>query len=125
MRSHCTLPHRLRRARRFREEPSGDRPTHERGSNPGYLACSSIDGPTKLEMDLDTTLVRYFRTVDLEKVGAENLTSVIECCKVALGLEQDRGTRFALEAMLYLTVSSHDFEVDREDMLIGWQTQTS
>src|SRR3546814_20363246 len=102
MRSHCTLPHRLRRARRFREEPSGDRPTHERGSNPGYLACSSIDGPTKLEMDLDTTLVRYFRTVDLEKVGAKTLISGLECCKSDPGIEKDRGTRFAFRTMLYL-----------------------
>src|SRR3546814_17219039 len=108
MRSHCTLPHRLRRARRFREEPSGDRPTHERGSNPGYLACSSIDGPTKLEMDLDTTLVRYFRTVDLERVGAETLTSGIECCQADLGLEQDRGKRFALWSLLYTLGSSPD-----------------
>ncbi|MBU0668479.1 MAG: hypothetical protein KKE77_09120 [Alphaproteobacteria bacterium] len=61
-------------------------------------------------MDLDTLLVRYFRTADLGMVGAETLASGIERCQVDLGLEQDRGKRFALWAMLYLLGSAPDLE---------------
>jgi hypothetical protein len=61
-------------------------------------------------MDLDTFLVRYFRTADLGMVGAETLASGIERCQVDLGLEQDRGKRFALWAMLYLLGSAPDLE---------------
>ncbi|WPZ03240.1 hypothetical protein T8S45_10380 [Blastomonas marina] len=61
-------------------------------------------------MDLDTLLARYFRTADLGMVGAETLASGIERCQVDLGLEQDRGKRFALWAMLYLLGSAPDLE---------------
>ncbi len=61
-------------------------------------------------MDLDMLLVRYFRTADLGMVGAETLASGIERCQVDLGLEQDRGKRFALWAMLYLLGSAPDLE---------------
>ncbi len=61
-------------------------------------------------MNLDTLLVRYFRTADLGMVGAETLASGIERCQVDLGLEQDRGKRFALWAMLYLLGSAPDLE---------------
>ena len=46
--------------------------------------------------------MRYFGTADPGAVGAETLASGIERCQVDLGLEQDRGKRFALWAMLYL-----------------------
>ena len=70
-------------------------------------------------MDLDTLLVRYFRTADLGMVGAETLASGIERCQVDLGLEQDRGKRFALWAMLYLLGSAPDLEAvfDKADDL--------
>ncbi len=61
-------------------------------------------------MNLDTLLVRYFRTADLGMVGAETLASGIERCQVDLGLEQDRGKRFALWAKLYLLGSAPDLE---------------
>ena len=61
-------------------------------------------------MNLDTLLVRYFRTADLGMVGAETLASGIERCQVDLGLEQDRGKRFALWAMLYLLGFAPDLE---------------
>ncbi|QQN75176.1 hypothetical protein [Croceicoccus sp. YJ47] len=61
-------------------------------------------------MGLDTLLVRYFRTADLGMVGAETLASGIERCQVDLGLEHDRGKRFALWAMLYLLGSAPDLE---------------
>ncbi len=57
-------------------------------------------------MDLDTLLIRYFGTADPGAVGAETLASGIERCQVDLGLEQDRGKRFALWAMLYLAAGS-------------------
>ena len=66
-------------------------------------------------MDLDTLLVRYFRTADLGMVGAEALASGIERCQVDLGLEQDRGKRFALWAMLYLLGSAPDLDVAFEN----------
>ena len=61
-------------------------------------------------MDLDTLLIRYFGTADPGAVGAETLASGIERCQVDLGLEQDRGKRFALWAMLYLLGSAPDLE---------------
>lgn len=61
-------------------------------------------------MDLDTLLVRYFRTANLGMVGAETLASGIERCQVDLGLEQDLGKRLALWAMLYLLGSAPDLE---------------
>ena len=61
-------------------------------------------------MDLDTLLIRYFGTADPGATGAETLASGIERCQVDLGLEQDRGKRFALWAMLYLLGSAPDLE---------------
>lgn len=61
-------------------------------------------------MDLDTLLIRYFGTADPGAIGAETLASGIERCQVDLGLEQDRGKRFALWAMLYLLGSAPDLE---------------
>lgn len=61
-------------------------------------------------MDLDTLLIRYFGTADPGAVGAETLASGIERCQVDLGLEQDRGKRFALWAMLYLFGAAPDLK---------------
>ena len=61
-------------------------------------------------MDLDTLLIRYFGTADPGAVGAETLASGIARCQVDLGLEQDRGKRFALWAMLYLFGAAPDLE---------------
>ena len=66
-------------------------------------------------MDLDTLLMRYFGTADPGAVGAETLASGIERCQVDLGLEQDRGKRFALWAMLYLLGSAPDLDVAFEN----------
>ncbi len=66
-------------------------------------------------MDLDTLLVRYFHTADLGTVGTQTLASGIERCRVDLGLEQDRGKRFALWAMLYLLGSAPDPDVAFEE----------
>ncbi len=61
-------------------------------------------------MDLDTLLIRYFGTADSGAVGAKTLVSGIERSQVDLGLEQDRGKRFAVWAMLYLFGVASDLE---------------
>ena len=57
-------------------------------------------------MQLDDLLQRYFATTDLSGVAPETLSAGIEHCRVDLGLEEDRGKRFALWAMLYLLGSA-------------------
>ncbi|WP_187335259.1 hypothetical protein [Novosphingopyxis iocasae] len=66
-------------------------------------------------MDLDTLLIRYFGTADAGAVGAETLASGIEHCRVDLGLEQDRGKRFALWSFLHMFGSAPDLDVAFEN----------
>ncbi len=66
-------------------------------------------------MDLDDLLVRYFATDDLSAVTPDAMASGMERCQVDLGLEQDRGKRFALWAMLYMLGSAPDLEAAFED----------
>ena len=47
-------------------------------------------------MDLDDLLNRYFATNDISQLSPDALAAGIERCQVDLGLEQDRGKRFAL-----------------------------
>lgn len=47
-------------------------------------------------MDLDDLLNRYFATSDISQLSPDALAAGIERCQVDLGLEQDRGKRFAL-----------------------------
>lgn len=68
-------------------------------------------------MDLDNLLFRYFATSDLAAVTPDALTSGLERCQVDLGLEQDRGKRFALWAMLHMLGSAPDLEAAFEDKL--------
>lgn len=69
-------------------------------------------------MDLDDLLRRYFGTSDLSAVGPDSMASGIERCHVDLGLEQDRGKRFALWALLHMLGSAPDldgvFDNDRD-----------
>ncbi|WP_066558734.1 hypothetical protein [Croceicoccus bisphenolivorans] len=66
-------------------------------------------------MDLDTLLIRYFGTADAGAVGAETLASGIEHCRVDLGLEQDRGKRFALWSFLHMFGAAPDLDVAFEN----------
>lgn len=66
-------------------------------------------------MDLDDLLSRYFSTSDLSAVSPDLMVSGIERCQVDLGLEQDRGSRFALWAMLHMLGSAPDLEATFED----------
>ena len=53
-------------------------------------------------MDLDDQLRRYFGTADFSAIPPAALEAGIERMKVDLGLEKDRGNRFALWALLLL-----------------------
>lgn len=66
-------------------------------------------------MDLNDLLIRYFATSVMADVTPDLLTSGIERCQVDLGLEQDRGKRFALWALLHMLGSAPDLEAAFED----------
>ncbi len=66
-------------------------------------------------MHLDGLLTRYFHETDLSRVSPDVLASGIEHCLVDLGLEQDRGKRFALWALLHMLGSAPDLDVAFED----------
>lgn len=62
-------------------------------------------------MDLDDQLRRYFGTADLAALPEAALMAGIERMRVDLGLEQDRGRRFALWALLHMLGAAPDLDV--------------
>jgi hypothetical protein len=69
-------------------------------------------------MDLDDQLRRIFGTTDLAALPPEALASGTERMHVELGLEKDRGRRFALWALLHMLGAAPDLDVafkDEED----------
>lgn len=62
-------------------------------------------------MQLDDLLQRYFASTDLSLVAPETLAVGIEQCLVDLGLEKDRGKRFALWSFLHMLGSAPDLDV--------------
>jgi len=69
-------------------------------------------------MDFDDQFRRYFGTSELASLPAEALAAGIERMQVDLGLEKDKGRRFALWALLYMLGSAPELEAafkDRED----------
>jgi len=62
-------------------------------------------------MDLDDQLRRYFGTTNLTDVTPDGLAAGIERMRVDLGLEKDRGRRFALWALLHMLGSAPDLDV--------------
>ncbi|QZH75422.1 MAG: hypothetical protein JY451_02040 [Erythrobacter sp.] len=62
-------------------------------------------------MDMGDLLQRYFGTPDLAKVGPAALPAGVERMLVDLGLEKDRGRRFALWSVLYMLDSAPDLDV--------------
>jgi hypothetical protein len=62
-------------------------------------------------MDFDDQLRRYFGTTDLETLPDAALMAGIEHMRVDLGLERDRGRRFALWALLYMLGAAPDLDV--------------
>ena len=62
-------------------------------------------------MNLDDQLRRYFGTADFAAIPPPALEAGIERMKVDLGLERDRGNRFALWALLHMLGAAPDLDV--------------
>lgn len=66
-------------------------------------------------MHFDDQLQRYFGTTDLDALPSGALDAGIDRMRVDLGLEEDRGRRFALWSLLYLLGAAPDLDVAFED----------
>ena len=66
-------------------------------------------------MDFDDQLRRYFATDDLATLPPAALEAGVERMRVDLGMEKDRGRRFALWTLLYMLGSAPDLDVAFED----------
>lgn len=62
-------------------------------------------------MTLEDQLRRYFGTADFAAIPPSALDAGIERMKVDLGLEKDRGNRFALWALLHMLGAAPDLDV--------------
>ena len=61
-------------------------------------------------MDLDDQLFRYFGVADLDMASPTAVQAGMERMLVDLGLETDRGRRFALWSLLFLLGAAPDLE---------------
>ena len=69
-------------------------------------------------MDFDDQLRRYFGTADPAQIAPAAMEAGVERMRVDLGLETDRGRRFALWALLTMLGAAPDLDVafkSRED----------
>jgi len=66
-------------------------------------------------MNLDDQLRRYFGTADFAAIAPAALDAGIERMRVDLGLEKDRGNRFALWALLHMLGAAPDLDVAFRD----------
>lgn len=66
-------------------------------------------------MDFDDQLRRYFGTTDLASLSADGLATGVERMQVDLGLEKDRGRRFALWALMHMLGAAPALDVAFED----------
>ena len=66
-------------------------------------------------MNLEDQIRRYFGADDLAAVRPEALEAGIERMQVDLGLERDRGRRFALWALLHMLGAAPDLDVAFKD----------
>lgn len=62
-------------------------------------------------MDLDDLLRRYFGSSVISDITPDVQSAGIERMLVDFGLEQDRGTRFALWSVLYLLSAAPDLDI--------------
>ena len=68
-------------------------------------------------MDFDDQLRRYFGTTDIGSIPPRAFEPGIERMKVDLGLEKDRGRRFALWALMHMLGDAPDLDVAFPDPL--------
>ena len=66
-------------------------------------------------MDLDDQLRRYFGAADLASLTPSALEAGIERMRVDFGLEKDRGTLFALWALMHMLGAAPDLDVAFKD----------
>jgi len=66
-------------------------------------------------MNFDDQLQRYFGTTDMAAIAPSALDAGVERMKVDLGLEIDRGRRFALWALLHMFGNAPDLDVAFKD----------
>ena len=62
-------------------------------------------------MDFDQLLIRYFGSDDVADLSPEQLADGIERLRLQLGLERDRGRRFALWCLLHMLGAAPDLHV--------------
>ena len=66
-------------------------------------------------MEMQDLLQRYFGTPDLANVDPAAMLAGIDRMLVDLGLERDRGRRFALWTLLYMLDAAPDLDVAFKD----------
>jgi hypothetical protein len=66
-------------------------------------------------MEFDDLLRRYFGTADIAAVPPRALEAAVERMAVDLGLEKDRGRRFALWALLHMLGAAPDLDIAFEN----------
>ena len=62
-------------------------------------------------MDLNDQLRLYFGTADMAAIPPNALAAGLERMRVDLGLEKDRGRRFALWALMHMLGEAPDLDV--------------
>jgi len=62
-------------------------------------------------MDFDQLLLSFFGTAELERLSGSDLAAGREQLAVELGLETDRGRRFALWCLAHMLGSAPDLDV--------------
>ena len=73
------------------------------------------DSLREIRMNLDDQLHRYFGTTDIASLPPQALAAGTEKMQVDLGLEKDRGRRFALWALLHMLGAAPDLDIAFED----------
>ena len=66
-------------------------------------------------MDFDDQLRRYFATDNLTAISPDALAVGVERMRVDLGIERDRGKRFALWTMLHMFGAAPELDVAFKD----------
>ena len=67
-------------------------------------------------MNFDDQLQRYFGTTDIASIPPQAFAPAIERMNVDLGLEKDRGRRFALWTLLHMFGAAPDLEIAFPDL---------